>query len=212
MKAKTILLLAIAAAGLSTARADIVMVNETNVGGVKSTTTMSIHGDKVRTDNGAQTSVIMDTKTGDMTTLMHEQKMMMKSNAEQLKAAAAALGDKGAPGGAEAMQPKITATGKKEKVQGYECEIYTMEIMGLSTKMWIAKDYPGYEKLKKELSVLEKLGSPGAAKQPPLPGLALKTEMEQQGMKITTALVSLKEQPVDESIFSVPAGYKALGQ
>ena len=58
---------------------------------------------------------------------------------------------------------------------------------------------------------MEKLGTPGQ-KQPPMPGLALKTEYEQQGLKFTTMLVSLKEQPVDETIFKVPAGYKAPGE
>ena len=206
MKSKS-LALVLAALGASIAHADLVMVNETSIGGAKSTTTLSIRGDKVRTDNGTQASVIMDTKTGEMTTLMHDQKMVVKMSAADLKAAAATLGDKSAAGG---LEPKITATGTKEKVQGYECEIYTMEALGMTTKLWVAKDYPGYEKLKKELSVLERLASPGA-KQPPVPGIALKTEFEQQGMKFPTSLVSLKEQPVDESIFAVPSGYKAPG-
>ena len=210
MKSKSILLLAIAAVGVTTARADLVLTNETAVGEVKSTTKMSIRGEKMRTDNGTETSVIMDAKSGDMITLMHEQKMMIKSNVNDLKAAAAAL-PKDTPG-VTVTEPKITATGKKEKVQGYDCEIYTMESMGSTVKLWVAKDYPGYAKLQKELSVMEKLGTPGAAKPPALPGMTLKTEFEQQGLKFVTSLVSLKEEAVDESIFAVPAGYKPLGQ
>lgn len=194
---------------LTTARADIVMVNETAIGEVKSKTVLSIRGDMVRTDNGTETSVIMDTAKGEMTTLMHEQKMVVKTDLNALKAASAALGDKAVPGAD--LKPTITSTGKKEKINGYDCEIYTVELKGMSSRLWIAKDYPGYEKLKKELSVMEKLGTPGQ-KQPPMPGLALKTEYEQQGFKFTTMLVSLKEQPVDETIFKVPAGYKAPGE
>lgn len=194
--------------GASFAHADLVMVNETIIGEIKSKTTLYIRGDKVRTDNGTETSVIMDAKSGDMITLMHEQKMVSKVNAAELKAAAAAIPDKPLPG---AIEPKITATGKKEKVMGYECEIYTMEVPGVTTKMWMTKDYPGYEKLRDGLKVLDKLGTPGA-KKPEVPGLALKTETEQQGLKFITLLVSLKEQPVDESMFNVPAGYKPPGE
>lgn len=194
---------------LTTARADIVMVNETAIGEVKSKTVLSIRGDMVRTDNGTETSVIMDTGKGEMTTLMHEQKMVVKTDLNALKAASAAFADKAVPGAD--LKPTITSTGKKEKINGYDCEIYVVELKGMSSRLWIAKDYPGYEKLKKELSVLEKLGTPGQ-KQPPMPGLALKTEYEQQGLKFTTMLVSLKEQPVDASIFKVPAGYKAPGE
>lgn len=209
MKTKALTLL-LSVASFSTILADLVLINETAVGEVRSTTKMSISGDKMRTDNGTETSVIMDAKSGDMITLMHEQKMMMKSNLNDLKAAAAAL-PKDTPG-VTITEPKIAATGKKEKVQGYDCEIYTMEAMGTMTKLWVAKDYPGYEKLQKQLSVMEKLGTPGASKPPALPGMTLKTEFEQQGLKFVTSLVSLKEEAVDGSIFNVPAGYKPLGQ
>lgn len=209
MKTKAFTLL-ITVASFTTAFADLVLINETAIGEVRSITKMSISGDKMRTDNGTETSVIMDAKSGDMITLMHEQKMMMKSNVNDLKAAAAAL-PKDTPG-VTITEPKVTATGKKEKVQGYDCEIYTMEAMGTMTKLWVAKDYPGFEKLQKQLSVMEKLGTPGASKPPALPGMTLKTEFEQQGLKFVTSLVSLKEEAVDGSIFTVPAGYKPLGQ
>ena len=190
------------------ARADLVMIQETSVGEVKSRTTMYISGSKLRSDNGTETSVIMDTDTGDMTTLMQEQKMVMKVTAAELKAATAALSDKPQP---ELPMPKLTATGQKEKVQGYDCEIYISELMGTKTKMWVAKDYPGYDKLKKGLAVAAKMGA-GAAKAPEIPGMTLRYEYEQQGLKFVTNLVSITEKPVDASLFTVPTGYKAPGE
>ncbi len=207
MKTKAIFIFAAACATF--ARADLVMIQETAAGEVKSRTTMSISGDMMRTDNGTETSVIMDIKTGNMTTLMHEQKMAMKVDMAQLKAAAA-----GATASADALKiepGKLTATGKKQMINGYDCEEYTLENSGTTASMWITKDYPGYDKLKKELSALEKLNTSGV-KQPETPGMAIRTETTVSGVKFATTLVSIKEQKVDPAIFKVPAGYQALGQ
>jgi hypothetical protein len=195
--------LALAATG---ARADLVLIQDTAAGEVKSRTTMSISGDHVRTDNGTETSVIINTKTGQMTTLMHEQKMAMTTDLKQLQAAAAAT-----PGASEAAVGTLTATGKTETIQGHRCEQYLSENAGTKVLMWIAKDYPNYATLKKQMSALENL-SASAVKQPEVPGMALKTEFTTNGVTFTTSLVSLKEQKVDPAIFKAPAGYQALGQ
>ena len=188
------------------AQADLVMVQETTVGEVKTRTTMSIKGDQMRTDSSTETSVIVNTATGDMTTLVHEQKMVMTMNTKTLNAPL--------PAGVKPIEitpPKITATGKKEKVDGYDCEIYTIESMGTVVKMWMAKDYPNLEKLKKQLEPLTKMAAPGAPKTPEIPGMMIKTENEQAGLKFTTRLISLEEKPVSDDLFKVPAGYKAPG-
>lgn len=206
---KTGILTTLIAAALTAAApafADLVMVQETAAGEVKSRTTLSVSGDLVRTDNGTETSVILDTKAGRMTTLMHEQKMLMTMDLKQLQAAAGAT-----PAGQPENATKVTATGKIESVQGHRCEIYTTENAGTVVTMWIAKEYPGYDKLKSQLNTFEKL-NPAGTKQPELPGLAVKTEFTSNGIKFVTSLVSLKEQKVDPGIFKVPADYKALGQ
>lgn len=190
-------------------RADLVLVQETAVGQVKSTSKMYISGDHIRSDNGDTSSVIMDASTGIMTTLVHEQKMAIEVNTAQLKAAAGAP----LPAGAEQPVQKVTDTGRTEKVQGYDCKIYTVELGEAKSTMWIAKDYPGYDKLRKELAVMEKFSNGNAAQSPPeLPGMAVKSEYEQQGLKFVTTVVSLTEEKVDPSLFKVPAGYKPPGQ
>jgi hypothetical protein len=190
------------------ARADLVMEQETSSITGKSHTTMSIKGNMVRTDVDKESSVIIDTASGDMTTLMHEGKMMMKMNTKALAAAAAAT----APTPGTKVEPaKLVKTGKSEKVGGYDCDLYTMESTGVTTKMWIAKKYPGYDSLKKQLGTLAKMASNGA-EAPEMPGMAIKTETVASGVTFTTMLLSLKEQKVDDAVFKVPAGYKALGQ
>ncbi|MCB1088877.1 MAG: DUF4412 domain-containing protein [Verrucomicrobiae bacterium] len=203
---KITLPIAICLLATTSARADITLEQDMLLNGVSSRTTMWIKGDKVRTDNGSTSSVIIDTSTGDMTTLMHEQKMAVKMNTKQLQALAAQ-----APGGNQTELPetKVTATGQKETIDGKECEIYLSENQGMVVKMWITKDYPGVEKLREQLKVMAKLAAPNAPKQPDVPGIALKTEFEQQGMKFTTKLISLTDGPVSEDKFVVPADYKA---
>jgi hypothetical protein len=188
------------------AQADIVLIQETSVGEVKIRSTMSIKGDLTRTDSGTETSVIINTATGDMTTLMHEQKMVMTMNTKTLQTPPPpTVGGKPI----EIAPPKLTSTGKKEKVDGYECEIYTLESMGTVVRMWLTKDYPNQEKLKKQLEPLQKMAAPGAPKAPEMPGMVIKSENEQGGLKYTTRLISVEEKAVKDDAFKVPADYKS---
>lgn len=203
---KTTLLLAFAFL-TSTAFADVTLVQDTLLNGVAMRSTMYVKGGKVRSDNGDTSSVIMDTDTGDMTTLVHEQKMKITTNTKELEKLAKPAPN--SPATAEPSVTKITATGQKEKVDGYDCEIYLSENSGMVVKMWIAKDYPGYEKLTEELKVMQKLSASGSQKQPEIPGMAVKTEYEQQGLKFTTKLISVSSDTIDASKFTIPADYKA---
>jgi hypothetical protein len=197
----------LAAAAPSTVLADVVMVSETKVGEVKSRSTMSISGSMVRADNGTETSVIMDTGAGVMTTLVHEQKMAIKVDLAQLKAMA------GAPKAGAVTVPltTITATGQTRKINGYNCELYLSENSGTKVSMWITRDYPGYAKLKAELATMEKLNTSGV-KQPEVPGFALQTEYTANGLNFVTSVVSLKEEKVDAGVFKIPADYKTPGE
>ncbi len=200
----TLLTLALLA---TAARADITLVQDTLLNGVSSRSTMWIKGDKVRTDNDTTSSVIMDTATGEMTTLVHEQKMIIRTNTKELAALAAQAG--AAAANQELPATQITATGERETVEGYDCEIYLSENQGMTVKMWVTKDYPNQAKLREEMKVLAKLAAPNAPKQPDVPGIAVKTEFEQQGLKFTTKLISLSCDSVDEARFAIPEGYKA---
>ncbi len=192
---------------VSIASADLVMISETKIGEVKSRTTMSISGSMMRTDSGTENSVIIDTKTGNMTTLMHEQKMVVQVDMAQLKALAAPNAT--APG-PESLT-KITPGGKTQKIDGYDCDLYYSENMGTKVAMWVTKNYPGYDKLKAELAAVQNI-NPTGVKQPEVPGMALRTEYTANGLTFVTSVVSLKEQKVDAGIFKVPADYKAPGQ
>ncbi len=201
------LILSLACLTAAPALADITLVQDTLLNGVSSRSTMWIKGEKTRSDNDTTSSVIMDAATGDMITLVHEQKMIIKTNTKELATLAAQAGASAAA--QDLSTTKITATGQREKVDGYDCEIYLSENQGMAVKMWVTQDYPNQEKLRNEMKVLSKLAAPGAPKQPEVPGIAVKTEFVQQGLKFTTKLISLSADPVDEARFVVPADYKA---
>lgn len=191
----------------TSAFADITLVQHTFIGAAKtpSVTTMYAKDGKLRTDNDTTTTMIIDSNTGDMTTLVHEQKMVIKQNTKELEKLAQLAPKTTEP----TPTTKVTATGQKEKIDGYDCELYTSENMGMVVKMWVTLDYPNHAKLREEMKVIAKLASAGAQKQPEVPGIAVKTEFEQQGLKFVTKLISMSTDTVDASKFVVPEGYKA---
>ena len=210
MKASTVALTLVAMRLLTDmAHADIVLTQHMFAGEAKTPgkIIMSIKGSKFRTDNDTTSTSIIDANTGDMTTLLHEQKMVMVSNTKQLEAL---LPKDAKP--IKIPETKVTATGKHEKVDGYDCEIYTSENSGMIVTMWIAKDYPGYDKLKEALKPMAKISAPGAPKLPEMPGMMIKSEFTQAGLKFTTKLVSIEEKPLSDDLFKAPADYKAPGQ
>src|SRR5690606_12786303 len=123
-------------------------------------------------------------ETGELTTLMHGQKMYMVITPEMaqqfLKQAQQQGGEK------PAAEVKLTPTGKKETINGSETEIYTLDTGNMKASYWIAKSYPNEAKV---LAALKKLQNTPTARmaremapQPEeFPGVPLKTEVELKG-------------------------------
>lgn len=175
---------------------------------------MKLKGDRLRMDvpsPAGDSTVMMDTKSGEMITLLHEQKMMMKMNIKQAKAAAEAATKAGGPDLTK-MTPK--ATGEKEKVGEWDCEIYSVDMgNGMVTRMWVAKNYPNFKKIMAEMNKLNSAASVGMgldASKLDLGGMTVKTEAATPQGKIVSTLVSAKEGAIPDTDFDVPAGYKEL--
>jgi hypothetical protein len=201
------------------ARADLVLVEKIDgmgPAGQSGEITIKIKGDKIRTDISSQMSSIMDTNSGDMITIMHEQKSYLKMSADKTKAMMEqmrAMQGKAAPS-APPEPPKFVSTGQKDEVNGFKTEVYTATYDGKKITAWVALDYPNASSVMKQfLKMQEVMQSkfPNAApKMDSLPGLPVKTEMEVNGQKMTTTLVSVKEQPVDAADLEIPAGYTEM--
>jgi hypothetical protein len=200
--------LIIALALLAPVKADLV-IKQTMDGPMKGDTTLTIKGSKMRTDVGKDMSTIMDMTTGDMQTFMHTQKMVMKIKGSQTKASTEIVKKEMEKSG----ENPLKATGKKEKVGEHDCEIYEMNVAGSKTQMWIAKDYPNYDKIKKEMDMMQKAASKMSGmdqKAMELPGMAVKTQVQVAGTTVTTEIVSVETKDVDDSAFTAPSGYTEL--
>lgn len=162
-----------------------------------------IKGDKVLTEvdagPGGKITVITDTKTGETTTLMHASKMVMKQSEAAIKAMAEQMAKQGS---------KLVDTGEKEKIGAYDCSIYTMDADGAKVKMWVATNYPNAEKLMEAQNKM--VATMPGGKDMMVKGITVKTVMDAAGQKITTELVSAKEEAVADSEFAVPKDYKEM--
>ena len=197
------------------ARADLVITQQVDTGGQVQTNTMKIKGNLVCTE-GATHGTIIDTNNGDLIIIDNAQKTYMKINGIQRKELEekmqALTHSTGAAPNAE--RPKLVDTGRKEKVNGYDAEIYTAESPLFKFTYWVSSDYPNAAALHQQMKQLEQsvqnsIGS--ALKNVPdtstLDGIILKTQTVAGGRTITTTLLSIKDTPVDDADFQVPAGY-----
>lgn len=199
---------------LELCRADIVITQRVEGSMQSGTMVVKIKGDKSRADIAPPLSTITDGATGDVVTLMHEQKTFMRIPADRGRALLEQLQkQQAAAQPAGAAPPKLTPLGKKEKVENYECELFKWDAAGLSATYWIAKDYPKFPEI---LAAMDKIQNAGLAvvarsmtpKPGDFPGMPVKTELTIAGQKVTTTLVSVAEQNLDAALFAIPGDYK----
>ena len=199
------------AASLACAQADLVLVQKVDGAGQSGEQTIRIKGTKSRADISQSLSILTDSATGDAVTLKHSDKAFMKIPAAQTRAMTEEMKKRRG----NAAPPELKSTGKKEKVGDRECEIFTCDLGGLTVTYWFARDYPNFAAIQEQLAALQASGlGGGAAGVMPdpktFPGMALKTEMELRGKKVTVTIVSVKDEPVDAAVLNIPAGYKEL--
>ena len=219
---KPTLLLIPLLATLAAARADLVIEQKMESAFQNGNMTMKVKGEKIRTDMEAgpagAISSIMDLATGDSVTLMHAQKMAMKTSGTQTKQMVEAMKKQlGAAVDGKTPASKPTDTGKSEKVGNYNAEIYTWTNPTGTYTFWVAKDFPNYAKIKDQLDKVNKAASAGMGQgmgpdYGALPGMTVKALIEMAGQKITTTLVSVKEETVDAALFDAPKDYQQMAQ
>ncbi len=195
----------------SFAWADWVVVQKTTAEGKMEEVHTCIKGDQIRLDVGDQMSVIAGADDGRMTMLMHPQKMMMRMNADTLKGVMALAG---AALGADEAPAKPVATGMKEKVGEYDCEVFSWSGKMGSGKFWVAKDFPNYQALNAaQDKMMKAMGNPASSFAPrasDFPGIVVKSEMQVMGKTSVSELVSVKEEDVDSTAFVVPKDYQEM--
>jgi hypothetical protein len=200
---------------LLSARADLTVVQKLEGVGPISEMSIKIKGDKARVDATSQFSTIVDAKTGEIVTLLHDQKKVVRVSAEKAKAAAEMVA-KFNEGKEPAVKPKLVPTGKKETVNGYEADIYTFETPQYKATYWVAAKYPDAQAILAQMQTVQSEvwkasnQNQSAPDFRDLPGVPLKTVLEAEGRQLTTTLVSIKQDPISDADFSLPQGYEEM--
>jgi Domain of unknown function (DUF4412) len=193
------------------ARADWTIVQRAEGAMNANPVTLRLKDDKARVDISGQVSMLTNVATGDSVTINHNARVFMRiPAAEAQKVRDTAIGLKP---DSTAENPTLKPAGRKEKVEGYECEIFTWSVGELKVTDWIARDYPNFAPILAALARFQGAGLASAARplMPPLdqfPGMVIRREMNSRAGKSTTTLVSAKEEPLDAALFEVPKDYK----
>lgn len=194
------------------ARADVTIVQKVEGAGSPAEMTIKIKGDKVRMDNSPRMTMLFDGKGGEVITLMHDQKAVVRMSAEKMRAAAEMAkkytGQKDSP----TEKPKLSRTGNTDTVNGYKVEEYVCETPVYKASYWIAPSYPNGAAILKEFQAFkQEIWNPTATKMPDyrdFPGLPLKTVVSMSGMEVTSTISSVNQNPISDAEFAVPADYK----
>ncbi|HEY5893821.1 MAG TPA: DUF4412 domain-containing protein [Chthoniobacterales bacterium] len=100
----------------------------------------------------------------------------------------------------------VKATGRKDKISGFDVEEYTVVLGSTIYHSWVTKDYPNYKALLDAMNV-EPLN--GGIDLSAFPGMSIKTLVESKNLPATTIyLESAKEGTIDPAEFRAPAEYR----
>jgi hypothetical protein len=188
--------------------------------------TIKIKGDKARIDASPQLTTIFDGKTGEVINLLNEQKTVVRISSDKLKAVTDML-DKFSDKKAAPEKAKLTPTGQKETINGYEAEQYTYDGPGFKAIYWIAVNYPDGAAILAQLqSIKSEFWDAANTKMPDFrdfPGLPIRTRMilrketvvdkpgaspSEHGTEITSTITSVSHDPINSGEFTVPGDFK----
>src|SRR5207249_1938065 len=187
--------------------------------------TIKIKGDKARIDASQQVTTIFDGKTGEVITLLNDQKSIIRISPDKMKAVTDMLDKFNSKKGAS-EKPKLMPSGQKETVNGYETERYTYDAPDFKAIYWIAPNYPNGAAILAQLqSIKSEFWDAANTRMPDFrdfPGLPIRTRMiigkEDQADKsspsaadhateITSTITSVNQDPISDSEFTVPGGF-----
>lgn len=202
------------ACALATARADLTLVQQVEGAGPVRRVTIKLKGDKARIEISPELTTIIDNKNGEILNLMNSQKKVMRMSAEKSKAIAELVTKHSKDPSAAIESSKLTATGKKETMNGYDVEEYVRQSASMKETYWIAPKYPDGVEILKQLQSIAPTAWNQVAKGVfdfrDFPGLPLRTKVKTDHGEITSTFVSIKQDSLDEAEFSVPKDYQEL--
>lgn len=198
---------------LVSARGDLTIVQTVDGAGGVHRITMKVKGDKARVEANPQVTTIIDAKTGAITNLMHDQKLIMTIPGDKAKAMAEMAKSFAKEEVPTQATPK--ATGKKETISGYETEEYVTDSPKFHASYWVATKYPDYARILEQMAILQKGAFAEVTKGLPdyhaLPGMPLRTKVKIPDQpEITSTIESVSVAPLSDADFAAPAGYSEV--
>jgi len=202
-------------ATISCTYADLTIVQKVEGAGPPANMTIKIKDNKARIDANPSLTTIIDGKTGELTNLMLDQKKIVRISADKMKAAVEMVNKYNAGGKAgEPAKTKLVATGKKQKMDGYDAEEYVYDGPNFKATYWVAPQYPNSAAILKELETLNP--QLWAANSMNLPdyrafnGVPIRTIVSAGDTNITTTLVSVNQSPIDPAEFVPPKDFQEV--
>jgi hypothetical protein len=214
--------LILVACWLLPARADLTIVQKVEGVGGGGEMTMKIKGDKARIEISPQITTIFDARTGELINLLNEQKMVTRISADKMRSVAQMMGRTNSPK-EPTQNTKLVSTGKKETINGFETEQYVYDGPDFKATYWIALNYPDGAAILKQLQAIKpEVWNAANTKVPDyrdFPGLPIRAHITMAkapqstasgGTEITTTLMSVKQGPLSDEEFTVPANFQEL--
>src|SRR5881296_4020848 len=188
--------------------------------------TIKVKGDKARIDVSPQVTAIFDGQTGELINLLNDQKTIVRISPDKMRAIADML-NKYSSNKANSDKPRLTATGQRETINGYETEQYTYEGPDFQATYWIAPNYPnGAAVLAQLQSIKSELWDAANTKMPDFrdfPGLPIRMRMivatenlagghgaDASGhpTEIISTITGVSLDSIADNQFTVPADFK----
>jgi Domain of unknown function (DUF4412) len=147
--------------------------------------------------------------------LIHPNKSFLKISPEEVKQQTKALKEMLGQKLENPTDVQLKPTGKKEKINGFDTEEYTTNFNGVSMSLFIAKEYPDYQKIVGALYQVQDGPAMEAFRSisiPPdkYPGLPIRTTQTLMGQTTVMTVVSAQETDVPDGDFAIPPDYKEL--
>jgi uncharacterized protein DUF4412 len=188
--------------------------------------TIKVKGDKARIDAPPHMTAIFDGTTGELINLLNDQKVVVRIPPDKMRAIADTL-DKFGNNKAGSQKPRLTPTGQKEAINGYDTEQYTYDGPDFKATYWIAPNYPnGAAVLAQLQSIKAEFWDAANTKMPDFrdfPGLPIQMRIivgkqnaaEAHGgsasghpAEITSTITGVTLASIPDSEFTVPADFK----
>src|SRR5881409_1124660 len=188
--------------------------------------TIKVKGDKARIDASPQVTAIFDGRTGELINLLNDQQTIVRISPDKMRAIADML-NQFSSNKAGSDKPRLTPTGQREMINGYDTEQYSYEGPDFKATYWIAPKYPnGGAVLAQLQSIKSEFWDAANTKMPDFrdfPGLPIRMRMivgkgnqadahgasaPDHPTEITSTITGVSLDSIADSVFTVPSNFK----